>query len=109
LKEVAVPADHEGLKEVDGNNALITGDPLGILGKQLRPQATLILNIIILFTFKLCYKNIIINSITILSKGRMEDHKKEQLQILFFIFQVQFHDTYGGHVIDISTCTPYVL
>jgi hypothetical protein len=33
-----VCAGHGVLMEVDDNNALIVGDPLGILGQQLRPH-----------------------------------------------------------------------
>jgi len=46
LEEVAVHARRKVLMEVDDNNALIVGDPQGILGLKLRHCLICLLNII---------------------------------------------------------------
>ncbi len=42
LEDVAVPAGHEVLVEVDDNKVLIVGDPQGIFGQQYRPHPMLV-------------------------------------------------------------------
>jgi hypothetical protein len=45
LEEVVACAGQEFLMEVDGNSALIVGDPEGILDLQLRPHPVCLLKI----------------------------------------------------------------